>query len=226
MIDVAGQWNPKQELLKSIIYKPERFAESIELCLGMHLFVHASEMSGVNFMTFEDELWNGLDDTTFRAMPSEKDNTIAWNLWHLSRIEDLTSNLLIAGEYQVIYADKWCEKMNVDIIDTGNAMTTNEIINFSKKIKMESLRNYRIAVGRKTREIIKGLSQKDIKTKVSPKGLKRILDEGGVVEGSKGLLDFWGRKDIAGILLMPLTRHQVVHLNNSLRIKAKLCKKS
>jgi hypothetical protein len=58
--------------------------------------------------------------------------------------------------------------------------------------------------------------------------LQRVLVEGGIlnVDGSIWLLDFWGRKNVAGILTMPLTRHQVVHLNDSLKIKAKLIKKS
>jgi hypothetical protein len=53
--------------------------------------------------------------------------------------------------------------------------------------------------------------------------LKRIIDEGAVldVEASNWLIDFWGRKNVAGILLMPATRHHVVHLNESFSAKKK-----
>ena len=53
--------------------------------------------------------------------------------------------------------------------------------------------------------------------------LNRILNEGGVldVEGSRWLLDFWGKKNVAGLILMPVTRHQLVHLNDSMKIKKK-----
>jgi hypothetical protein len=60
---------------------------------------------------------------------------------------------------------------------------------------------------------------------VGKEQLKKILDQGGVldVEGSRWIIDFWGRKNVAGILMMPITRHQVVHLNDALRIKGKYC---
>jgi len=50
------------------------------------------------------------------------------------------------------------------------------------------------------------------------------LDEGGVleVEGSKRLVGFWSRKTTAGILLMPITRHQILHLDDSIKNKTKV----
>jgi hypothetical protein len=58
---------------------------------------------------------------------------------------------------------------------------------------------------------------------MKPDRLQRILDEGGVlnVEGANWLIDFWGKKNVAGILLMPITRHQMVHMNESMRLKKK-----
>jgi hypothetical protein len=116
--------------------------------------------------------------------------------------------------------------MNVRISDTGNAMTNDEIVDFSSSIDMEALRNYRETVGRKTREIIKGFEPSDFKKIFNSSRLQRILDEGGVlnVEGANWLIDFWGRKDVAGILLMPVTRHHIVHINEAFRLKQK-CKK-
>lgn len=227
MISVTKQWNPKQALLKSIIQKPDKFDEAIQLCLDMHSLVHTSEMLKMGIETFEDILWNGLDEEVFSTMPTNKDVTIAWNIWHLTRIEDMTANILIANDIQVINSDNWIDRMNVTVYDTGNAMTDNEIIFFSSKIDMKELRNYRIAVGRKTREIIKQLGPNDMKRKMEPDRLQRILDEGGVleVEGSKWLVDFWGRKTVAGILLMPITRHQIVHINDALKLKEKCMKK-
>ena len=53
--------------------------------------------------------------------------------------------------------------MNVQVKDTGNAMTDEEIIYFSSRINIPELRNYRIAVGRNTREIISGFKTMDLK---------------------------------------------------------------
>lgn len=220
-------WNSNHNLLKSIITKKDKFDEAIALCLKQHAMVHLSEVSQIDETTFEDDLWDNLSDVAFRTMPSPKDEaTIAWCLWHLSRIEDITMNILISDHIQVINSDSWLKKMKVDIRDTGNAMTNEEIIDFSLKIDIPELKNYRKAVGRKTREIIKKLDYSDIKKKMEASRLQRILDEGAVldVESSKWLIDFWGRKNTAGILLMPITRHNIVHLNEAMQLKEK-CKK-
>ena len=191
----------------------------------MHSLIHTSEMSNSNYRTFEDELWEEMNDTVFRLIQKNKNTSIAWNLWHITRIEDITSNILIADDFQVL-DNEWLTKLNSEILDTGNAMTLKEVEIFSNKIDMNELRNYRIAVGRKTQSIIKQLKSNDLKRKMTSQQLKRIMDEGGVldVEGSKWLIDFWGRKTVSGIVLMPITRHQIVHLNDSLKIKSKYLK--
>ncbi len=163
MIDVAKHWNPKQAQLKTLVRNPERFGEAIELCLDMHSLVHTGEMSQAGFKTFEDFIWDGLEEAVFRILPKEEEASIAWHLWHLTRIEDITANVLVAGEVQVMDTGNWAGKLLVDTHDTGNAMTPYEIEAFSLKIPMEALRDYRIAVGRKTRTVIKSLKQGDLK---------------------------------------------------------------
>jgi len=56
--------------------------------------------------------------------------------------------------------------------------------------------------------------------------IQRILKEGGVTThpDSIWLLDFWGKKDVAGLLMMPVTRHQVGHLSDCIRLKGKIRK--
>lgn len=139
MISVAKQWNPKQALLKSLLQKTDKFDEAIKVTLDLHAMVHTSEMSNAGTRTFEDELWEGLDETAFRTMPTIKDVTIAWNMWHITRIEDITANILINNGTQVINEDDWLERMNVKICDTGNAMTDDEIIAFSVAVKYERI---------------------------------------------------------------------------------------
>ena len=111
--------------------------------------------------------------------------------------------------------------IGVPISDTGNAMTDDEILSFSKQICIDELLKYRDTVGIKSREIVKKLKFTDMKRRISPDGTSRILREGGVTEqaDSTWLLDFWGKKDVAGIILMPLTRHQTLHLNDCYKWK-------
>jgi hypothetical protein len=216
-------WGVNQKLLRNILLVPDKFNEAINLCLEQHAMVHSSEMSQINSVTFEDELWTDLDENSFRTMPTVKDETIAWSLWHLTRIEDITMNILISGGTQIINESNWLEMLNVQVCDTGNSMTDEEIIDLSSKLHMQELRKYRMAVGRKTREIIQNFQPTDLKRKMKPDRLQRILEEGAVlnVEGANWLIDFWGKKNVAGILLMPITRHQMVHINEAVRLKRK-----
>jgi hypothetical protein len=216
-------WNNDLKHLREIILKQDKNMESKNLCLSLHSMVHSSDMSGMDKKTFEDELWEGLTKNTFKNSTNEKGRTIAYGIWHSTRIEDITMNLLVAGDEQIFNTGNWKEKTSSNIIDTGNALTENEIIEFSKNVHMQELKNYRIAVGRKTREIIKTLTSEDMKRKFDKCSLQRIIDQGAVldVEASNWLIDFWGRKTVSGIILMPATRHNLVHLNESLSAKKK-----
>lgn len=216
-------WNNELKELKGIILKKDKIEESKKLILDIHAKVHSSDMSGINEPTYEDELWEDLDDISFRVSQNEKGRTVAYGMWHSSRIEDITMNLLVNGTDQVFTIGKWKEKINSKIIDTGNALTPDEILDFSKDIDMIKLKQYRNEVGRKSREIISNLTYEDMKRKFSEDSLKRILAEGAVldVEASNWLIDFWGKKNVAGIILMPLTRHNMIHINESFRAKKK-----
>jgi len=216
-------WNDDIKELRKIILKPDKIQESKSLALSLHSMVHLSIMSGVDKKTFEDELWEGLDENTFRTSQNQKGRTIAYGIWHCTRIEDITMNLLVAGDKQIFNRENWQEKINSNITDTGNAMTEDDIMEFSKNINMEELKNYRIEVGRRTRDIVENLSTEDMKRNFDKHRLQRILDERAVldVKASNWLIDFWGRKNVAGIILMPMTRHQVIHINESLSAKKK-----
>ncbi|MCX7711418.1 MAG: DinB family protein [Clostridia bacterium] len=216
-------WNSKQNLLRSLLLKPDRFEEAIQICLDQHAMAHSSEVSKINEVTFEDELWEDLEEAAFRAKPDEKSTTIAWCLWHITRIEDITMNILVADEPQVYNAGQWRSKLDVAVSDTGNAMSNEEIVELSSRLDMLEFRNYRTAVGRKTREQIQKLQPSDLRMKMKPERLQRILDEGAVLEegSSRWLIDFWGRKNVAGILLMPITRHLIVHIHEAMALKKK-----
>ena len=132
-------------------------------------------------------------------------------------------NILVAYSNQVIDSDNWLIRINSNIYDTGNEMKPDEILQFSSNINMQELRNYRITVGRRTREIIQGFKPSDLKRRFDDIKLKKIFDIGAVSkdEAAGWLVDFWGRNNVAGILLMPVTRHHVVHINESLNTKSK-----
>ena len=214
MKDIGAGLSESHKELNRIIRKPELIEQTKELFLEIHGKLHLSVVSG-NERNEVDELVGDLREDEYAIMPTAKDETIAWVLWHISRIEDLTMNILVNGEKQIFNED-WQTRMNSPIRDTGNALSDNQIIQLSKSLRIQELLEYRNEVGRESREIIRTLSPDDIRRKIPTQRLSRILEEGGITnhEDSIWLLDFWAKKDIAGILLMPPTRHVMLHLND------------
>jgi len=215
------EWNEKLKQLRELIKKEATYDEARELFFELHGMVHASVISNGLSHTFEDELWEALPETVARTALNKKGRTILYGMWHSARIEDMTMTLLVSGKDQVIDRGDWKERLNATIYDTGNALNTDEILNFSKKVSIENLKAYRNAVGTETREIVKELDFRASKRKVSQEGIRRICELGAVVKDERAfwLIDFWGRKNAAGILLMPCTRHHLVHINESLEAR-------
>ena len=224
MFSVAKDWNPKQMLLKQVL-KEGNMEETRKILCELHSAVHTSKINGKHHVSYMDEIMEGLPEKAIRVMPTIKDVTIAWNIWHITRIEDITANILITNSKQVLN-NEWLSKLNTDVKDTGNAMTPEEIVSFSNELNISELISYRNSVGIRTRRIIENLKKEDLKRKFGQAQLDRILNEGGVIKHQESiwLLDFWGKKTVAGILMMPITRHQIVHLNDCKRLKAKFSK--
>ena len=208
--------------LSRIIRNEREFDRARQLFLDIHAKLNLSEVSG----TEENEvdlLFRDLDRGEYAIMPTSKDETIAWVLWHIARIEDLTMNLLVARQKQVL-DERWSARLKITVKDTGNAMSDEEIMKLSKEVQIDELMRYRNEVAGRTREIVKNLRPQDLRRKMEQADLGRILDEGGLTtdENSVWLLDFWGKKDVAGLLLMPPTRHVMLHLNSCCKWKERI----
>ncbi len=213
------QWSDKLQQLRPIIKKDEYLEESKKLILELHSMVYTSAMSGTNQTTFEDQLWNGVDEDIIRTSVNKKGRTILYGIWHSARIEDITMNLLVAGTDQLFEKDNWLSKINSPIRHTGNSLNADKIRQMSLQLNIDQLKAYRIAVGRNSEAIIRALNAWEMKRKIHKENLQRILDEQAVdnVDSANWLIDFWSRKDVAGIILMPCLRHQLVHLNESMQ---------
>ena len=176
-------------------------------------------MAQTETWSFADEILNDMSEAQIRRIPQNCEHSVAWCLWHIARIEDVTMNLLVAGSPQVLNQGNWLEQMKLSAHDTGNAMPEADMAALSNTIDIEALRAYRLAVGRRTREIVQQLEPEELKQKVNPSRVQQILEEKVVVEEARGIAEYWSKRNIAGLLLMPATRHNLVHLNEALRLK-------
>jgi hypothetical protein len=211
----------QQTELRHKLLSAEKYQEACQLFFRQHAMLHSAGITQEDLFSLEDEVFDHLSEEKARRIPLNSEHSILWNIWHIVRIEDVTMNLLVAGSPQVLNQENWLKKMNITVSDTGNAMDNDSIDGLSAQIDIEALRAYRLAVGRRTREIVHQIQPQELKNKVDPARLAQIRKEGAVVEAASGIIDYWSKRNIAGLLLMPATRHNLVHLNESLRLKEK-----
>ena len=215
-------WNQQQQALRQSLACLDNTTRAIEIFLRQHAMLHAAGMSGMGLWSFEDEILGGLSEQQMRIIPRNLDHSIVWVLWHMTRIEDATMNLLVAGSPQVLLRENWLERMEIPVRDTGNGMDPDGVADLSAAINIPALRAYRLSVGGRTRAIVNHLQPQELRQKVDPARLGHMTDEGAVRATSSGLLEYWGRLTITGLLLMPPTRHAFLHWSEILRIKQKI----
>ena len=198
------------------------------LALELHAMVHPAEISGREEKTIADYVLDYMmQGHQNEIVPRETWDTdlhyagtktvpICWQFWHIYRIEDLVSNILMANGQQIFNED-WQKRIGTSITDTGNALELDEVIAWAKEINVEELRKYIIEVGKNTRKILSDLTLEQIKSMVPEEWVMRILEEGGVTTDFRSvwLLVFWGRLTIGGMILTPMTSHHMMHLPTS-----------
>ena len=124
--------------------------------LDEHRTVHRSSTPGTGGRTVLDRLLDGITDEQIQEMPVGAANSIAWLLFHTTRVEDVIFNVLIAGNSQVFDQDDWQNRTAIERRDIGTGMNEGEVASLSANVNVQNLLNYRDAVGKKTVEIVGG----------------------------------------------------------------------
>jgi hypothetical protein len=215
-------WNDQQQELRKALSDPQNLDRAVRLFLDQHAMVHSREVSGLEASSFEDEIWYELDQAATRLIPKGFEHSIAWIFWHLTRIEDMTMGILVAGKDQLFFSEGWYERLGTLVKDTGNQMSYKQVQELSAQLDIPDLKAYRIQVGLHTRAIFSQLAKENLKEKVNPLHIEHLRQTGSVAVEAEGLLEYWGGLTIAGLLLMPPTRHTFIHINEALRIKQKV----
>jgi hypothetical protein len=222
MSSPVSLFNSRHSLLRRALADSNTPSIAIDAFLAQHAFVHSSKVSENPFPTYSDKALSGLSEADLRAIPPGCEHSIAWILWHIARIEDVTMNMLLMNKKQVFTSGKWKEKLNISVTDTGNLMPAKKIAQLSRNINVTALKKYRDAVGKRTRQNVKALNPAQWKLKVDPVRIAWLVPEGAVNPLAKGVLEYWGGLTCAGLLLMPPTRHNMIHLNEIIKMKRKL----
>jgi hypothetical protein len=217
-----SELNSEIKKIKSLFSKEKTFDEGKQAFLALHSQFYSSKMTGGAARTFEDALFDGLTEKAARTSVNKKGRTVLYGVWHSTRIEDITMNLLVDKKTQVYIRDGFKAAIHAGIDHTGNSLSIDEILVMSAKINIDALRKYRLHVGIQSHKIIQLLEYQELKQKVAARDIDRICHEGAVddVPSANWLLDFWRRKTTEGILMMPASRHQIVHFSENFAAKA------
>ena len=213
--------NAQQTELRCVMLENNQYEKAIELFLRQHAVLHSEKMAEADLWSYEDAVLDDMTEVQMRRIPQNREHSVLWCIWHIARIEDVTMNLLIANTRQIFDEGNWLAKTDSSISHTANAMTVKEIAELSDRLNIAALREYRIAVGHRTREIVKTLEPGMLKKKIDPAQITCLAEKEVVHKDALGIIEYWSKRTIAGLLLMPASRHNLVHLNEAALLKEK-----
>jgi hypothetical protein len=200
--------------IQSSIKKKDEFEDSKK-----HLLEFRKYLWEIYLYIFEN-----VDRAGYFAMPLRNDKTIAYYLYHTNRIEDITSNTLISAKPQIFYEKDYQKRIGSPIHTTGNELSRDQIVDFSRSLNIEELKKYIEEVFTNTDELIARTTFAESKMKISEETRKTLIGLNSVStdENAFWLVDYWCKKDRTGLFLMPFLRHQLMHLRGCLRNMEKL----
>lgn len=213
------EWSELNKVMQTQIKKKDTYEMGIDTLLDLRNQLMKTLTS------FKDEL----SREEFNAIPfinadGYHSKTIAYSIWHTFRIEDIVAHTLICEDKQIFFAGNYQERINSPIITTGNELVKQQIADFSKQLNLNELYSYIFEVKESTEKTIKDLSYAELKRKVSEER-KEYLKSLNVVSNDENaiwLIDYWCGKDIRGLIQMPFSRHWIMHIEASLRIRDKI----
>ncbi|NUM43808.1 MAG: DinB family protein [Anaerolineales bacterium] len=123
-------------------------------------------------------VWSDVPEVLMRQRPHPRVNSIAWNLWHMARVEDAGLNRFVADRPQV-WEEDWMEKTNVPWRHHGSEMSFPEVDDLSQRITLPALRDYADAVHQRTLEVVETLNLDNLAALVPTERIRTIImDEG------------------------------------------------
>src|SRR5262245_16082511 len=127
----------------------------IDLFLREHAFVHTEAVARSEAFNI-DYLLKDTTDLQFRFCP-EGLNSLAWLFWHIARVEDGLVSCIASGAEQLVDQDSWHDRLGIRRADVGTGMSKAEVGELSTQIDLSALWDYRDAVGRRTRVMVRDL---------------------------------------------------------------------
>lgn len=212
-------WSELNKTMQTQIKKRDTYKTGIDTLFDLRKQLTETLISFKEELSRED-----FDAIPFINADGYHSKTIAYSIWHIFRIEDIVAHTLVSETEQVFFSGNYQERINSPIITTGNELVKEQLSDFSKRLNLKELYSYIFEVKDSTEKIINSLSYDELKRKISEerkeylKSLKVVSDDKNAI----WLIDYWCGKDIRGLMQMPFSRHWIMHIEASLRIKNRI----
>jgi hypothetical protein len=164
-----------------------------------------------------DILIADMSEEQLRLTPSDEQNSVVWLLWHIARCEDVVGGAILSRAGQVL-DERWAIELGVARRDIGTGMTSREVRDLSQRIEIGALLDYRLAVGRRMRELVEELDDDALDQPVTTGDVNvlRALGTFGPDAGWVG--ELWHTKP-KGWFLWLATGHSYQHLGEAFTLK-------
>jgi hypothetical protein len=188
-----------------------------DMFLQQHSVVHSAAVGG-NKVSAAERTLTGLSDEQMRMRPREDLNSIAWLVWHIARAEDIMVNRVLAGRSQV-FDDAWLKRLGITRRDFGIGMSTAEVSDLTRQIDLGALREYRDAVGLRTREVVSGFKDQDWQGEVSAPAMEQAAAEGAFGARTEPMVKAFTGRPRAMVLSGIALFHPAGHLGEAVTVR-------
>ncbi len=188
-----------------------------DMFLQQHSAVHSAAVGG-NKVSAAERTLTGLSDEQMRVRPREDLNSIAWLVWHIARAEDIMVNRVLAGRSQV-FGDAWLKRLGITRRDFGIGMSTAEVSDLTRQIDLGALREYRDAVGLRTREVVSGFKDQDWQGELSAPAMEQAAAEGAFGARTEGMVKAFTGRPRAMVLSGIALFHPAGHLGEAVTVR-------
>jgi hypothetical protein len=189
-----------------------------DLFLDQHAAMHSAAVGG-NKMSAWERTFSGLSDEQMRVRPREDLNSLAWLAWHIARAEDIFLNTILGGRTQLFDDEGWARRLAVARRDFGIGMTSAEVTELTRQIEVGALREYRDAVGRRTREVVSGFKPQDWEGPVATDAVQRAATQGAFGVRTEQIVKAFPGRPRAAMLSGIALFHSAGHIGEAATVR-------
>jgi hypothetical protein len=191
---------------QSAQYQGGQVVDACQFFLLRHASIHG---------TWTDDQLDNTEEH-IRTRPHPEINSIAWLLWHVARTEDLAVNRFVGDRSQVLDDEEWMPRLEIYRRDIGLGMSFAEVDDLGRRVNLDALRSYWGSVGRRTVEVVTGLTPDDLDAVNDRAHVQQVIFDEGAIHGEHqaAILDLWSEMTRGYALAYLGLTHTFQHLGD------------